>query len=1024
MAGYIDASLEALQEDEELIEAVNELVDKVSGMAKAEIESEVSEFVALCKRLMEHLFPIVFLYQQEPARIKEDVQHLAIFFALLLAAVWVLAPAKRRGTHDTNNLKKQKQKRTGWLLFRTSKDSNCSLVANDGDDSESDKLLPYRSSTDDETDEQRFETNWPISIVNSGYSKLALPPSCRLIRDGGKRNLNHSVPKKKQLTPKTSNTGSRENKNSSTDSSTTTPSMNNNSGSGDDDNPVARMQNYVRHLWFFIRSLISYDYTTAGKTLITWLQGLQRIHHYRRTAAEVDSSNNNNNNTSNNTSDAADNDTSTVDGSVDGFKVHYDDEKKEDTATTPNSDFHIGFHEADDENSFAEDISSRSRLDDDGKRNSALTPTLSESSQTAHAGPCIIPLQDSLDVASTARAPLHQDDDNIPAQPLIKSRPLLTNGRHQSDGSVYFDPPAGESSCEDDDHILFVQSSPKVTLQQRRRQSTTDYMDGYARQNSSDEATDPWLTRADDGPDLNMLQRQRSPTADSDRHFFDTANSRDSLEKMSVDVPVPDKNGYILGDAFLPDSTRYTPLLVFVNSRSGPQQGHLLITQLRRLLNPIQVWDLADGGPKPVLESFLVLSRLRLLVCGGDGTVSWIINTLEEMKINRRQYPPIAILPLGTGNDLARIHGWGGGYNNESLITILEQISESYSSLLDRWEVTIQEKKKSKKKKEVKGFFNYLGVGADAQAALQVHYLRESRPEWFFSRIINKAMYGIFGAEDIIKATTVNVRREIKLIADGVEVPLPPDSQGIILLNIDAYAGGVPLWSHGVNVNFPSVPLLHSTRRARSMTEFDQMNLPGRMDSLDRVDSVDDLQNTMSAEERFARVTACDMPSSCQDGFLDVVSIRGAFHLGQIKVGLSNAQRLCQCREATITIKNKMAVQVDGEPWRQNPCTLTIKRKKDPAVMLHRSADDGGVETEMSKLLDWAEARNMIDSQVHTILMKEFSRRIESKTRKRRVRQQDNIMSTLKKAMSSGAMATSLSGSSHNAWQGGGGIAF
>jgi diacylglycerol kinase (ATP) len=75
--------------------------------------------------------------------------------------------------------------------------------------------------------------------------------------------------------------------------------------------------------------------------------------------------------------------------------------------------------------------------------------------------------------------------------------------------------------------------------------------------------------------------------------------------------------------------------------------------------------------------------------------------------------------------------------------------------------------------------------------------LRESRPQLFFSRVVNKAWYGVFGAEDILKATSVNLPHEITLIADGVEVPLPSDSQGIILLNIDSYAGGVPLWSLG-----------------------------------------------------------------------------------------------------------------------------------------------------------------------------------------------------------------------------------
>jgi diacylglycerol kinase (ATP) len=286
-------------------------------------------------------------------------------------------------------------------------------------------------------------------------------------------------------------------------------------------------------------------------------------------------------------------------------------------------------------------------------------------------------------------------------------------------------------------------------------------------------------------------RRQQRETSDG-MSYFDAAHSKESLHRLNVEVPVPDQNGYIVGDEFLANS-RVTPLLVFVNSRSGPQQGQLLITQLRRLLNPIQIWDLSDGGPEKVLQSFCVMTRLRILVCGGDGTVSWIISALEQMNLPRN--PPIAILPLGTGNDLARMHGWGGGYNNESLICILEQVAESYISLLDRWEMTIENRKG--KVMMTKSFFNYLGVGVDAQAALQVHMLRESRPKLFFSRVVNKAWYAVFGAEDAIKASHANLPNEIVLIADGVEVPLPDDSQGIILLNIDSYSGGVPMWALG-----------------------------------------------------------------------------------------------------------------------------------------------------------------------------------------------------------------------------------
>ena len=235
-------------------------------------------------------------------------------------------------------------------------------------------------------------------------------------------------------------------------------------------------------------------------------------------------------------------------------------------------------------------------------------------------------------------------------------------------------------------------------------------------------------------PEKMPLKLEPHPLVDNDEQhqsslddlqFFDAENSKKSLKRLTREVGLPDKNGYIVGDEFL--DSRSTPLLVFVNSRSGPQQGHVLIMQLRRLLNPIQIWDLADGGPEKVLESFSAMSKFRILVCGGDGTVSWIISALEKMAMER--WPPIAILPLGTGNDLGRIHGWGGGYNNESLIMILEQVSDVYISLLDRWEMSIINKKG--KVKAIKSFTNYLGVGADAQAALQVHMVRLGFCVWW-----------------------------------------------------------------------------------------------------------------------------------------------------------------------------------------------------------------------------------------------------------------------------------------------------
>ena len=65
-----------------------------------------------------------------------------------------------------------------------------------------------------------------------------------------------------------------------------------------------------------------------------------------------------------------------------------------------------------------------------------------------------------------------------------------------------------------------------------------------------------------------------------------------------------------------------------------------------------QVFDISEGGPGLALSLYQNIVNLRILVCGGDGTVGWVLSEID--KLNFIHSPPVGILPLGTGNDLGK----------------------------------------------------------------------------------------------------------------------------------------------------------------------------------------------------------------------------------------------------------------------------------------------------------------------------------------------------------------------------------
>jgi diacylglycerol kinase (ATP) len=117
--------------------------------------------------------------------------------------------------------------------------------------------------------------------------------------------------------------------------------------------------------------------------------------------------------------------------------------------------------------------------------------------------------------------------------------------------------------------------------------------------------------------------------------------------------------------------------------------------------------------PEVGLALFRKVTHFRVLVCG-DGTVGWVLDAIEKQKFEAP--PPVAVLPAGTGNDLARVLGWGGGLGvvekRGGLFSVLEDVEHAAVTVLDRWKITIKDKK-GKFTSPPKFMNNYFGTFMD-----------------------------------------------------------------------------------------------------------------------------------------------------------------------------------------------------------------------------------------------------------------------------------------------------------------------
>ncbi|XP_041709654.2 diacylglycerol kinase iota isoform X3 [Coregonus clupeaformis] len=314
------------------------------------------------------------------------------------------------------------------------------------------------------------------------------------------------------------------------------------------------------------------------------------------------------------------------------------------------------------------------------------------------------------------------------------------------------------------------------------------------------------------------------------------------------------------------------PVLVFVNPKSGGNQGTKVLQMFMWILNPRQVFDLSQGGLREALELYRKVPNLRILACGGDGTVGWILSALDELGMT--PHPPVAVLPLGTGNDLARTLNWGGGYTDEPVSKVLCQVEDGSVVQLDRWNLQVErspaQPEEGTQKLPLNVFNNYFSLGFDAHVTLEFHESREANPEKFNSRFRNKMFYAGAAFSDFLQRSSRDLSKHVRVVCDGTDLTPKIQEQKfqcIVFLNIPRYCAGTMPWGNtGDHRDFE--------------------------------------------------------PQRHDDGCIEVIGFTMS-SLAALQVG-GHGERLHQCREVTLTTFKTIAVQVDGEPCRLAPSTLLI----------------------------------------------------------------------------------------------------
>jgi len=227
--------------------------------------------------------------------------------------------------------------------------------------------------------------------------------------------------------------------------------------------------------------------------------------------------------------------------------------------------------------------------------------------------------------------------------------------------------------------------------------------------------------------------------------------------------------------------------LFIINPRSGANRGQIISDEINNIITLRKIEGEIEILSRDRTHEILARAHNfdRLIIAGGDGTISSVINSLLMhecwSKIKDNAAWGIGIIPLGTGNDLARELNLNFLYQNHSLLEYLEKLCTNALIEYDAWQVRTEGC--------VSFFINYISIGFDGAVIETFHSIRpqKSSATNLIGKFLNRFLYGVAGLKNLdysIDLKTVKISsRECE------EIRLPPKAKSLIFTNISSIMG-------------------------------------------------------------------------------------------------------------------------------------------------------------------------------------------------------------------------------------------